>query len=298
MAGNYKLYMHINKTNHKKYIGITCQTVKRRWNNGRGYMHCPIFYNAILKYGWTNFEHIIILRNLSKEEAEAKEQEYIKKYKSNIRAYGYNMQNGGRVRRLSEKEKENLRIKNIGRKHSLDTRRKMSESHKGNQYCLGHKQSIETIKKRREKQSGINHPKNRKVYQYDLEGNFIKSFYSMQKAIESLGYKNTSHISQCCTNKRKKAYGYMWSYQKESKNCYKRKKIDYQKRKRIVKSKKILCFDKNNNKVAVFQNKKEAVDWLKAQGHIKANFKSIERSIYGIRKSYCKLKWRYENEQH
>ena len=295
MEGNYTLYMHINKTNNKKYIGITCQKTKKRWNNGRGYMHCPIFYNAILKYGWNNFEHITILKNLSKEEAEIKEQEYIKKYKSNIRKYGYNIQNGGRVRRLSEKEKENLKIRNTGKRHSLDTKRKMSESHKGNQYCLGHKHSIETIEKIK-KQLSVNHPRNRKVYQYDLDGNFIKSFSSMQKAVESLGHKNTSHISQCCAKKRKKAYGYMWSNQKENKSCYKRKEIDYKKRKKIIKNKKIFCFDKNDNKVAVFENKEEAVNWLKAKGYIKANFKSIERSIYKIRKSYCNLKWRYENE--
>lgn len=34
---NYCVYMHVNKLNDKKYIGITCQTPSRRWQNGYGY---------------------------------------------------------------------------------------------------------------------------------------------------------------------------------------------------------------------------------------------------------------------
>lgn len=32
----YKVYMHIFP-NHKVYIGITCQSLRARFNNGRGY---------------------------------------------------------------------------------------------------------------------------------------------------------------------------------------------------------------------------------------------------------------------
>lgn len=39
---NYKVYVHINKTNGKLYFGQTGQEdVKDRWDSGHGYkMHC------------------------------------------------------------------------------------------------------------------------------------------------------------------------------------------------------------------------------------------------------------------
>ena len=56
---NYKVYIHINTTNGKRYYGITCQEVEKRWKNGKGYYKNKYFTKAINKYGWDNFEHIV-----------------------------------------------------------------------------------------------------------------------------------------------------------------------------------------------------------------------------------------------
>ena len=52
MDNNYTVYIHNNKINHKKYIGITKQKPEYRWGyNGCNYKESPHFWNAIQKYG-------------------------------------------------------------------------------------------------------------------------------------------------------------------------------------------------------------------------------------------------------
>lgn len=111
----FKVYMHRNKTNGKIYIGITGQKLEDRWREGKGYKGCRAFSSAIKKYGWDGFEHILLFNGLTKEEAENKEIELIKKYNSNKKKYGYNISNGGNT---------------IG-KHSEETKRLIGEKAKG-----------------------------------------------------------------------------------------------------------------------------------------------------------------------
>lgn len=108
---SYIVYMHENKENHKKYIGITSQSLKKRSRKGEGYKGCSKFYSAIQKYGWNNFKHIILFRGLTKEEAEQKEIELIKEYNTQID--GYNIANGGSVNAMTEETKAKIsRAKN------------------------------------------------------------------------------------------------------------------------------------------------------------------------------------------
>lgn len=113
----YSLYVHITP-NNKFYIGITKQKPVKRWLNGKGYQRQSYFYNAILKYGWKNIQHIILYSNLTKEDAENKEILLIKLLKSNNRKYGYNIENGGHINKVSNETKIKIRNKNIGKHHN------------------------------------------------------------------------------------------------------------------------------------------------------------------------------------
>ena len=115
---NYKVYKHTSPSG-KVYIGMTSMRLKDRWKSGKGYKTCILLNRAIEKYGWENFEHEVLFENLTKEEAEAKEIELIKLYKSTDPEYGYNIENGGYSHG----------------KHSAETLRKMSENRKGK--CVG-----------------------------------------------------------------------------------------------------------------------------------------------------------------
>lgn len=110
----YCIYLHRNKINGKVYIGQTCQKPEYRWNGGEGYIESPYFYSAIKKYGWDNFEHIILEDKLTLDQANQKEIEYIEIYKSTDENFGYNIQKGGNSREVDER----VKIKN--RNHALE----------------------------------------------------------------------------------------------------------------------------------------------------------------------------------
>lgn len=90
----YSVYKHTNAENGKIYIGLTCQAPKRRWQNGAGYAK-TYFGKAIQKYGWNAFQHDIIAKGLTKDEACELEISLIAFYQSNDRRFGYNLSMGG-----------------------------------------------------------------------------------------------------------------------------------------------------------------------------------------------------------
>lgn len=209
----YSLYIHTNNINGKRYIGITSQyPAYLRWKNGLGYKKSPRFFNAIVKYGWCNFNHVIVFDNLSKKEAEQKEQEYIKKYNTTDENFGYNLQKGGGITQLSELTKYKLKIANTGKKHTEETKRKMSLAQKGKQKCLGYKHTEETKNKHRKLWLGVKNPRAKGIDQYDLDGNFIRHYDYMNEIKKYIDIPSTCHISDCCRGKRNKCYGYIWKY--------------------------------------------------------------------------------------
>lgn len=114
---NYTVYMHVNKSNGKKYVGITCQKPEKRWGlNGIGYEKHRAFGKAIDKYGFDNFIHIVLHKNLTKDEAAALEIKLIAEFKTNL-GRGYNLTSGG----------EGMR----GYSPTIETRKKLSKAFKG-----------------------------------------------------------------------------------------------------------------------------------------------------------------------
>ena len=91
----YYVYVHINKVNGKRYYGITSQLPQERWKRGSQYKQQPKFYNAIQKYGWDNFEHVVLYSGLPKKDASDKEMELIAEFRTVENDYGYNVSIGG-----------------------------------------------------------------------------------------------------------------------------------------------------------------------------------------------------------
>lgn len=196
----YTVYMH-TAPNKKVYIGITGRNPFYRWNNGKGYEKQTHFYNAIKKYGWDNFKHEILFDGLSKEEACEKEIELIAEYKSNNPHYGYNVANGGNVNipclkgeHFTEEHKEKIKKALLGKKKTKEHAKHNGEAKKG--VFVGGK-----------------NPVARKINQYSLNGEFIKSYECIADALKELNLPlHNGHLTRCAKGKRKSAYGFCWKY--------------------------------------------------------------------------------------
>lgn len=123
IKNKWLVYIHVNKLNDKKYVGITSRKPYDRWGkNGSKYKSSPYFYNAIQKYGWDSFEHIVLFTELNENIAKKKEKELIKLYQTNDKNLGYNCTDGGDGscgRKLSDEQIE----KNTSKTHWKETYR-------------------------------------------------------------------------------------------------------------------------------------------------------------------------------
>jgi len=232
---NYKVYKHTNLINGKIYIGITKQELKRRWQNGYGYTDNKYFYNSIIKNGWNNFEHEVLFDNLTKEQAQQKEIELIKKYKSNNREYGYNMSKGGETceenfnkrfgkdnpksRRIRVYKKENkefvgiyesqteaAKILNINRKGITKNCLGQSKTYKG--YIFEY-DNCDFIKPKKYEQG--KHPHHRTTKVKCIDDN--KTFNSIKEAANYYNIRpNNIAICLCEKSKAKTTGGKRWCH--------------------------------------------------------------------------------------
>lgn len=223
---NYCVYAHVNKTNGKMYIGVTNNT-KHRWGtNGNGYKSCPHFWSAIQKYGWDNFEHIVLIDGVSLSIAHVFERELISKY--DAIANGYNIKEGGqsgdKFRTLGPR-KHNRPIyqydllgnfikkwdKPIEASQFYGVQDVTSSANHG-WSCAGYQWSYEYV----DKMSPYSNDKNHlylPIYQYSKEGEFIKEWETQKEAIEQYSVS----IRNCIYGTSRTSYGYRWSLEKVDK---------------------------------------------------------------------------------
>ena len=195
----------------KYYVGQTIEEYKRfkqHINDTINKKDDTYFHRALRKYGLENFVYCVLEDNILRENLNLKEIEWIEYYDSFYN--GYNLTTGGDSKRIISKE----------------TKRKMSESHKGKPsgmkgkhlgYWKGKHLSEEAKNKMSESlkgrvpwNKGKPSPYRRKVYKYDLNGNFIKEYDCIKSAVKE--NPKSSHIKDVCRGIRKQAGGFIWKY--------------------------------------------------------------------------------------
>ena len=191
---NYTVYMHISPSN-KKYVGITSQEPKKRWLSGHGYSNNQYFSRAIEKYGWDNFQHIVIARGLTKDEAEWLEVELIRVNDSANHSKGYNIDLGGNsIGKISEETKRKLSMKKIGTNNPMYGKTGVNCPFYGKHHSEEHKAKLS------EERKGSKNPRAKSVICITTKRIFLT-------AKEGAEYYNlqSQNIGQCCKGKIKSA---------------------------------------------------------------------------------------------
>jgi hypothetical protein len=141
------IYKVVNTRNNKVYIGQTTLKPHKRWNSHlcelrNNYHNNSHLQHSFNKYGESNFKFTVLNYATNKETLDKLESGYIQKYNSIDGNCGYNLETGG-----------------ANGKPSLGTRRKRSESLKGEKSpWYGKKLSEEHRKKISEANKGRGHP--------------------------------------------------------------------------------------------------------------------------------------------
>lgn len=306
MENNYCVYMHIAPSG-KKYIGITSQRPTHRFSNGNGYKQHRYFYSAICKYGWDNIEHIILDKNLSKDEACEREKFYISKYKSTDRRYGYNISTGGDSGASGTSWTEERRKNHVPQnkrpidKYSLEGKYLKtydSIASASNDCHIGQSGIIACLKGERLKAGGYiwryrgdcfsngktESNKYRKVKMYSLGGDLIKTYDSIYNASIDNGI-NKSHIGECCRGKAKSVEGYVFRYERDSFDKY-----DTKNRNGEAQSIKVEQYSLDGVFIKVFDSITEAAESVCGfKTNISAVCRNKRKSCYGYIWKYAEV---------
>jgi len=175
MTKKYYIYRITNTLSNKVYIGQTIQP-KTRWRthkyNAKHNKTNQYIHKAMNKHGIDNFTFEIIAEFEGLEDCNKSEASFIQKYNAQNKEFGYNIKPGVRKKGWKHSEEtrqqlseswhnihsldslEKMQKDNIDRKHSEESIKKMSESHKKNlhsaNYKEGYQPSEETKQRRRE----------------------------------------------------------------------------------------------------------------------------------------------------
>lgn len=161
-----------------------------------------------------------------------------------------------------------------GRVHSDETKKKLSIMMLGNKYGIGHKLS-------KEAKLAIKESSQLPIYQYDMDGNFIKEWECKSDAVR---YYNNKHIISASTGKRKSAAGYLWSS----------KKYDVLPQYRSASKRKIKATI--GGKELIFNSIKDAALYVIRFNHnytLRGISESISKCCRGLQKTALKIKWEY-----
>ena len=320
------IYRIKNKIDNKTYIGQTIQDLEDRWRDHLNkHSNCRYLKSAFKKYGVDNFEFQLVCITFDNclDDMEIK---YIERYNCLV-PNGYNLRLGGNSGKHNEETKRKIAATLLKNKkvvqfdiqgNRLNTFNSTVEAAKyvgRASSSIGHccNGDIKTTAGYIWKYESINssetkiepltdrfkgwqkHIKKevipqirRKIVQFDMDGNRLKSFNTCKEAAEYVGTAR-SCITLCCLRQQKTAKGYFWKYESinSSDTNYEGQNEIYkqinEKRNRVI-----VQFDMAGNRLNTFKSCREA------GRHVGTCNSSISRCCNGICSSSKGFIWKYE----
>lgn len=294
MEKKYCVYVHTNKANEKKYVGITSQNPETRWK--QGYAFNDHFSRAIQKYGWDGFTHEVLFSGLSKEDACKWEIALISQFDTQNPNNGYNIQSGGN----GCAEQNNVSVN----QYSLDGKYiktwssikeadifygKNNERNGGSQIgiaCAGRCKTAYGYMWKFSDGSKTNidpyeNTHHKAVAQYTTDGRLVKIWDTIKEASKALGICDGTITRVCKGNKNRTAGGFVWRY------CGDYISVEIEKTKPY--KKRILQYMEDGSFVQEFESVSAASRYVKAvsNAHIIECCKEKKKTAYG----YI---WRYK----
>ena len=199
MIGIYK----ITNPKDKIYIGQTIDFERRIYQYKM--LNCkeqPKLYNSLKKYGFENHKIELIYQ------CDIDSLTFFERYYQEI--YKTIEDNNLNCFLVTTKDKTG--------KHTDETKSKISNALKGRKKSAAHMSKLPQNQKgykakpRSESfkvNQSLNNGRNRKVYQYEKDGTFVKEWFNISEAERRLGHKN---ISYAALGKLKTCGGFKWSY--------------------------------------------------------------------------------------
>lgn len=205
----------------KSYVGQTQRTLlERSGSRGQRYSDCPVFYQAILKYGFSNFE-ISILAEVKIEYLDEMEQKYIHLFNT-IVPNGYNSNKGGQCgnwkpyKKVYQYDKKTGKLLNkyLGIRDAVETYnlnyQSLAQCLQGFTHTCGDYYWSYVKMDKYPIYERVISPKDKQVYMLDMNNNLIHIFSSIaQAALFIKGERNA--IKKVCRGELQSAYGYNWS---------------------------------------------------------------------------------------
>ena len=273
----YRIYNNINE---KSYIGLTTNTVETRWKKHLANSSFVKYhlYDAMRKYGVEHF-FIETIEEVDSSLLSEREQYWIEHFDTFNN--GYNETKGGEGNQIYDKTSfyqlwdKGYSINEIASQIGCVRSTVYEALLDYENYTVE-----ESLRRRAEGNQ-------KRVCQFDLTGNLIKTYESVKEAEMALNLTSKGTIGQCCAMKpgHKTVKGFFWLWEEDKNKITELvESLDNGHREQ-----KVAQLDKDGNVIAIFNSAKEA-----AQAFGRPKDSHIGDCCKGRRKTCFGYSWRYE----